>query len=471
MDGTELRGEILEETGVVVRIAVQKGGDRVVVDVPRGAVRAVRRLGGEPARLAAAADAALVAGDVEGAIAALRRLAALVDDARSQRELGFALLLAGRPAEAMPALARACALDPIDLEAHLQLAHAVEATGQVDEAIDAWRRATRLGPRHVQAWRSLARLLLARAQPRDGEEALRALELAARQDPAHEGVVLDRARALVTTSSPAWLTGPLQGAPEPAGAGEARALLAAFVERRAAEGAGAPNAARLLAELEARRGAFAAARDRAAEAAARSDVPAEVRARLAAEAARWSWHQDGCATPAPPDLDAGQEGADLAWAEQGLSLLLEGSAAGGDDGRLWLARARVRLRAGRADAAAEDLEQAALAGATGAGVIGAVVGDALLLQEARVALAAGRPLLADAAPLKAARLAGLMPWEPAAHAAHGQALLRDGRPADAGRAFDRAAARARSAEERALHEAAAASARDEAERRRRNAGT
>lgn len=468
MDGTELRGEILEENGVIVRIAVQRGGDRVVVDVPRGAVRTVRRLGGEPARLAAAADAALVGGDVEAAIASLLRLAALVDDARSQRELGFALLLAGRPAEAVPALTRACTLDPIDLEAHLQLAHAIEATGRVDEAIEAWRRATTLGPRHVQSWRALARLLLARARPRDGEEALRALELAARQDPAHEGVVLDRAQALVTTSSPEWLAGPLLGGAEPAGAGKARELLAAFLERRAAEGAGAPGAARLLAELEARRGGFAAARDRAASAAARADAPAEARARLAAEAARWSWHADGCVTPAPPDLDAGQEGVDLAWAEQALSLLLEG---GGEDGRLWLARARVRLRAGRSDAAGEDLEQAALAGATGAGVVGAVAGDALLLQEARVALAAGRPLLPDAAPLKAARLAGLMPWEPAAHAAHAQALLRDGRPADAGRAFERAATRARSAEERALHEAAAAAARDDAERRRRNSGT
>lgn len=443
---------MLADGPAAVRVAVRRGSDRVVVDVPREQVRLVRRLPGEHERLALEGEQALLQGDVAAAISAFAPLAAArPDDPRALRELGFALLLAERPAEAEEALARACALDALDLEAHLQRARVLERLGRTDEAIAAWKRAATLGPRHVASWRAAARLLLARARGRDREEAVRCLELALREDPTSEAAALD----LVDALAPGLARLPLPGRGLDEGQARARGALEPFVARSP----GAVRAGLALARLEALAGEPRRARDRVAALVARPEVEAGLRARLAAEAALHAWLAAGATTPAPPGLDAGDDAVDAAAAARALGLLLDG---GPEDGRLLLARARALMRAGQGADAGPDLERAALAGPP------PVTADALLLQEARLAR---RPLGAGWSPAKAARLAAVAPWWPEAHEAHARALEREGDPAAGADAWMRAAARAATPAEKARLEAAAAAAREAAARRRRNAGT
>lgn len=461
-DGTSIHGEVVEERPDLVRVAVARGLDRVVIDLPRAQVHWVRRLAAADARLQRDAEAALVRGDVAAAVSALRRLVELrPDDPRARRELGFALLLQGDHAGAAATLERACALDTIDFESHLQLAQALEALGRSDEAIERFRRASRLGPRHVVAWRGLARLLQARGARRDREEALDALARAAREAPDDERLALERAAALAAP-------GP-DGAPEPGSLARARAVLEEHVGRRPAAAAATRSLGRLLAAS----GEPARARERLAALAARDDVAPEVREAARAEAALYAWLVGGLRAPAPAGLDAGADDVDLAWAARALDLLLDDLPHPALAPPALLARARVALRAGELDEAGEWLEHAALAAAADGDAARAILADALLLQGVVVALrrAPAGPLFGpEVAAAKARQAARLLPWLPAAHEALAAALERDGAYEEAAQAFVRAAARAREPQERDRLEAAAAGAREAAARRERNRG-
>jgi tetratricopeptide (TPR) repeat protein len=60
--------------------------------------------------------------------------------------LGGALTLAGRGADAIPLLTRACALEPNDRRTWVGLARAQQAIGDDDAALASWLRAQRLAP-------------------------------------------------------------------------------------------------------------------------------------------------------------------------------------------------------------------------------------------------------------------------------------------------------------------------------------
>lgn len=463
-DGTSIRGRVVEEGPDVVRVAVLRGGDRVVVELPRGRVHWVRRLGEAAARIERDAEAALVAGDLGAAVAALRSLvAARPDDPRAHRELGFALILQGAHADAVAHLERACAIDPIDFEAHLQLAQALEALGRPDEAIARYRCAAGLGPRHVVAWRGLARLLLARGGPRDRAEALDALARATREAPDDEALLLERVDALLA-------------APDGDRAGEARAILQEHVARRPASA----RAGRRLARLLALAGEPGRARDQAAALAGCEAAPADARERARAEAALYAWIATGAPGLAPAGLDAGDDAVDLDAAARALDLLLEAPAGEGpaveDEvllARLLLARARVDVRAARLDEASRRLDRAAVEASLLPGA-GDVLADVLLLQEVVAALRREPGLRAlfgpDVAAAKARRAAALVPWLVAAHETLARALEREGAFDEAALAWTRGAARAPDVDERRRLEQAAAAAREAHARGRRNRG-
>jgi tetratricopeptide (TPR) repeat protein len=458
-DGTSIRGLVMDDQGDVVRIAVLRGQDRVVVELPRGLVHWVRRLAEADAQLERDAQEALVKGDLAAAVAGLRQLAtARPQDARAQRELGFALLLQGAPEEAARALERACTLDPIDFESHLQLAQALEALGRGDDAITRYRQAAHLGPRHVVAWRSLARLLLGRGAAKDLEEARRALGRAALEAPDQEAIVLEQVDALL----PGWQCGAPETA-EPGAAAAARALLEQHVGRRP----GAVVAGRWLARLLACTGDPSRGRDRALAIAAAPEAAPPMRERARAEASLYGWLAAGLPGAAPPDLDAGEPGCDLEWAGRALELLLDDLPWPAVEGRLLLARARVALREERPDEAGAWLESAALTAPD-------ALPDALLLQEV-VASHAREPRShalfgANVATAKARRAAALAPWLAATHESLARALERDGAFDEAALCWDRAAARSQDPTERARLEAAAAAARDAHARRDRTRG-
>lgn len=453
-DGSELTGEVLAVGERVVRIAVRRDDGRVVVEVPREDVQWIRRLTDADERLERAAEEALLAGDHAGAVAALGDLvAARPEDGRARRELGFALVLANRDERAAGVLAEACRLDPTDFEAHLLRAQVLERLGRRDAAIAAFEAAAFKGPRHAVAWRSWARLLVERGAPGDLEDALRALTLGGREAPADEAIAVERALLL------------LRMAEGEEAAREARRVLAAFCER-------APHAleaVRLLAAIEADLGEPESAKRRIARLLLRVDPDHPARERLEADLARYAWMTLGRPGLAPPGLDAADPDLDPARAARLLDLLLGDSP---DSGRLLLARARVALRRGRLDAAGAWLEQAALAGPR------AVAGDALLLQEVVAALAgadaepSGPPSLLgpEASVAKARRLVALAGWLPAAHATLARALARSGAYEEAAAAYDAAAERTADDAGRERLAAAAASAREEAERRARNEG-
>jgi tetratricopeptide (TPR) repeat protein len=68
------------------------------------------------------------------------------DDARSQYDLGTALLLSDRPDEAIIALQEATRLTPDDIRAHVALALALRGKGRLDEAIGEHKKAVNLAP-------------------------------------------------------------------------------------------------------------------------------------------------------------------------------------------------------------------------------------------------------------------------------------------------------------------------------------
>jgi Flp pilus assembly protein TadD len=441
-DGTSLRGELVgEKDPQVLRIAIVRAGDRVVIEIPRAQVRFVRQLNDAEERLSLEAEHLLLIGDTDRALATLRDLVKRrPKDARAHRELGFALLLANRAGDALAPLQEACALDPIDVEAHLQLAQALDGLGKSDGAIDAYRKATRIGPRHVAAWLSLARLLLARGQGADRIVAFDALRRAAGLDPPSEAAALE------------WASAILQGGAgdQAARTAEARRILAAFAKR-------VPTSAlagRALAQLDAVAGRYgdAAARlDELTEKGAAGRMSEGLRERLAAELALYRWLKD----PSAADSPAGTEAAavakgDLPAAERRLALLLE---ARPEDARLMIALARVLIRAEQHPSARLWLERAARVG------LDELAEDALLLQQALVGLEKSPATLLGEAPSlpRCDRLVRLLPWLEAAHATKGRALLRLGRFHDAADAYVDGAKRVNDPEgERRLGDAARA---------------
>ncbi len=449
VDGAEVRGEVLsDEPGQPVRVAVRRGDDQGVIEIPRAQVRAVRRFDSDEERLVLAAEDALLAGAAPRAAELLRQLVERrPDDPRAHRELAFALTLGGEAEQAAAHLERACALDPIDFEAHLAWAQALQRLGRRDEAVERFRRAARLGPRHTVAWRALAELLLARGRAADRAEALDALTRAGREDPADEQVALEHAAALVA-------------GPDAVEHARAREVLAAVVARRP----DAVRAARFLARLQAAAGEHAAAAEQVEALLSRADLPLpeDHREALAAERALYRWLAAGARTLAPEGLDAGARECPLERAVRQLRGLLELLP---DDARLQLALARVLLRSGEVAAGRAWLERAALAGPR------PVIADALLLQQAAAALQAEDPpqaLFGEAIALsKAERLVALAPWWTASHRTLAGALGRAGRFEEAAAAY-RAAVAWAAAAERAGLEAAAAEAERLAGQQRRN---
>ena len=443
-DGTEVQGEVLAgpDDGPV-RLAVERGRGRVVVEIPRAEVRYVRRLGGEDQRLSRRAEEALLGSDVPAAVRLLEQLVARrPDDPRAHRELGFALLLANRDAAAATRLERACDLDRLDFEAHLALAQALQRLERLDQAIDRFREAAGLGPSHPGVWRALAQLLLARRAPRDREEALRALRRAQQAAPRDEDAAVEHAAA--------WLEG---GRPDDRA--QARRVLSDYVARVP----GSLRAGRLLAQLLAAQGEHAGAAAQTAALLARRDLAPPLREALEAERALYAWLAAGAAAVAPEGLDAGAPQCELARAARQLDALLDLT----DHPGLALARARVALRAGNAGPAAELLERLTLEAPP------PVAADALLLQRVAAALLAERPLEADGlAPAKARRLVALAPWLATAHRALGRALEREGDFAAAAAAYEAGAAVAADSATRDALGDDAARARGQADRQERH---
>ncbi|MGE0712478.1 MAG: tetratricopeptide repeat protein [Planctomycetota bacterium] len=431
-DGSVVRGEVLtpsDDEKAPLQVRVVRGEARVLVEVPRAEVRFVRRLSDEAERQLERVEGLLADAKLPEAIALLKAFVAKAPaDARAQRELGFASLLAGDPQGAVGPLEEACRLDPLDLEAHLSLGRAQERLGRLDAAIETYRRAVLLGPDHADSFRRLAQLLLARcaarrerlgqpgalpeeesAATRDREEALRAYERATRVDPRDEGLALERASALL--------------AGDERERGQAKQVLHDLL----AKAPQAAGAIRMLAQLEAADGEPRKALLRLVELLKRRDLPPPLRERLEAEAALYGWLLDGRKTPAPPGMDAGQPQTDLQRARLRLVFLLELLP---EDGGLLLALARVELRDGELDEGRAWLDRAAVAGPA------EVQAAAGLLQQVCVSLVRARVVPTAPAPetffsdqvaaQKAKALVTLAPWLPAAHRTLGRALERDG---------------------------------------------
>jgi tetratricopeptide (TPR) repeat protein len=469
--GRVIRGEVLptESETAPVRIRVKRGQKSAVVELERAEVRYIRRLGSDAERVLRQVDEALAAGEAGRAAKILTEyLEKNPHDARAYRELGFALLLANKPAPAVEALEEACRRDAQDLESRLSLASAQQQVGRRDAAIESYRQAATLAPKHARTWLRLADLLLRRWQARlkaienlpplpqgvaegakgdraqelksaqaDRKEALEAFEHAKRADPRDEEVVLTHARVI------------LEG---PEGEDLAREVLARFL-RRVPQAAGA---ARLLAQLEAASGNPRQALLRVIELLKRRDLLPELREHLEAEAALYAWLKDGAKTPAPPGTDAGADGVDLDRARLRLILLLDLLPS---EPRLLLALARVELRAGDLAEARSWLDRVSLAlgpqakgSAADQAQADRVRADAAILARVSATLLKAKIVPGVSPPkaffgpkvalAQAARTAQLVPWLPAAHRTHAAALERAGQFQEAAKAYARGAQRA-----------------------------
>ncbi|MGE0726287.1 MAG: tetratricopeptide repeat protein, partial [Alphaproteobacteria bacterium] len=143
----------------------------------------------------AAAVALHRGGRIEAAAAAFRTILALrPDHPGAHHQLGLIALMAGRPAEALPAIARAAALVPRDATIQYDLGHALAGLGRLEEAADAWARAQRLAPAlaDAPANRGAALALLGRH-----DEAAQAFRAALAADPGHRRAAVGLAEALL----------------------------------------------------------------------------------------------------------------------------------------------------------------------------------------------------------------------------------------------------------------------------------
>jgi Flp pilus assembly protein TadD len=133
-------------------------------------------------------------GDFVSAIAHFERVVALrPGNVHHRRNLGLALLKAGRPAEAAAQFEQILAKEPTDAETRSRLGLALAQQGKMAEASREFERASRDDPRHVGALTNLGVSLIELGRP---AEAIPYLEKAASLDPA-SGIVrqaLARAR-------------------------------------------------------------------------------------------------------------------------------------------------------------------------------------------------------------------------------------------------------------------------------------
>ncbi|MGE5926872.1 MAG: DUF4388 domain-containing protein [Gemmatimonadota bacterium] len=121
----------------------------IALDDPRDAPPAA---GGDLADHLARAEAYLIAGEAEAAVAAAEQGLAAGGDASiaAQLMLGRALLAASRPAEASDAFEAVLRLDPLHGAARRLLGTALSAQGRFSEAVDTWDVWSRLDPRSVE---------------------------------------------------------------------------------------------------------------------------------------------------------------------------------------------------------------------------------------------------------------------------------------------------------------------------------
>jgi Flp pilus assembly protein TadD len=121
-------------------------------------------------------------GDLGLAIAHFERVVALrPGNVHHRRNLGLALLKAGRPAEAAAQFELILAKEPADAETRTRLGLALAAQGKLAEASREFERAARDNPRHAGALTQLGISLVALGRP---AEAIPYLESAVRLDPA-----------------------------------------------------------------------------------------------------------------------------------------------------------------------------------------------------------------------------------------------------------------------------------------------
>jgi len=121
-------------------------------------------------------------GDLVSAIANFERVVALRPGiVHHRRNLGLALLKAGRPAEAAAQFEQILAKEPTDAETRSRLGLALAQQGKLAEATREFERATRDDPRHIGALTHLGLSLIELGRPAD---AIPYLEKAASLDPA-----------------------------------------------------------------------------------------------------------------------------------------------------------------------------------------------------------------------------------------------------------------------------------------------
>jgi Flp pilus assembly protein TadD len=120
-------------------------------------------------------------GDLGSAIAHFERVVALrPGNVHHRRNLGLALLKAGRPAEAATQFELILAREPTDADTRSRLGLALAQQGKLAEESYEFERASRDNPRHVGALTQLGISLIALGRP---AEALAPLEKAVSLDP------------------------------------------------------------------------------------------------------------------------------------------------------------------------------------------------------------------------------------------------------------------------------------------------
>jgi tetratricopeptide (TPR) repeat protein len=112
------------------------------------------------------AQRSIAAGDTAAGIATLERAVAVApDDAALRSDLGNALALGGRLADAIVAYRDALARDASDPHTHMNLANALYLSGQVPGALDEYAQALRLDPAYAEAHYNFGIALAEQGQP------------------------------------------------------------------------------------------------------------------------------------------------------------------------------------------------------------------------------------------------------------------------------------------------------------------
>lgn len=125
----------------------------------------------DPARLAAAAQAALAREDWPAAVEALQGLVRLSPQAALRYNLALALKYAGRAPEALAEFDRTLEADPRHLKAIYERAALLMEAGRLEEALRGFEACLKLDPQDADARRNRARLLLALGRWAEAEAA------------------------------------------------------------------------------------------------------------------------------------------------------------------------------------------------------------------------------------------------------------------------------------------------------------